>query len=108
MNINKTCKLTIAAALITLVTQIIFQNNIKYVYLGKEISVLRDLRLTQEQYSDIVDSADISEKIDLIKNVKCFYFYNIPEQIGYLFYLIYIICIILLLVNTTKNLSKND
>ena len=108
MTINRTIKLTIAVIFLTIVTHTIFHYNIKYVYLGKVISVLRNVRLTQEQYSDILESTEIGEKIELIKNVKCFYFYDFTCQIDYLFYLIYVVCLFFLLVNLNKNSSKND
>lgn len=108
MTINSPIKLTLAVIILTIVTNTVFYNNIKYVYLGKAISGLRNVRLTQEQYSDVLESIEIGGKIELIKNVKCFYFYDFPCQIDYLFYLIYVVCLFFLLVNLNKNSSKND
>ena len=105
MNINNKLKLTGVALILTGIIQAIFYFNLKIVYVGNYITILKDVRLTKDQYLDILDSADIEEKIDLIKNVKFYYFNNIPEEFCYVFYAVYAICSILTLLNYYKNLK---
>ena len=108
MNINNKLKLTGVIGALNLIIHSVFHFNLRIVYVGNYITILKDVRLSKDQYLDILDSADIEEKIDLIKNIKYYYFNNIPEEFSYVFYVIYSACLAVILLNLYKSSIKND